>query len=282
MSDSRVLSRRPQYTEAELRTGSAELPGFECPGNIRTIFKDPLNGFDAWRSVLSMTLVSRLRGELHVLTGKRTAEGNTTHVNVASTPTMRLPRPFASVLLAHNDIPFCLDGKIDPLHPFVSESLYPSVASLPDAEDVLASPVGSLLALKLGLGEVMESAKQPIGSTSLARCVIGFSYLSDNDSEEPLYEPLVMLGAIVGLNEDIARQVPAVTSSYANLGWTPVGRYVHGVKTRSLLEVMPTASPTDEIEVCIRGLCNVTSSAIVSSPDEIQLHLTENGILKQI
>lgn len=280
MSESRVYTRRPQYTEAEIRANAAKLPGFDSPGNIKDIFT-PYEDRYVWQSVLSVTVVSRLEGALHVLTGKRTAGGNATHVNVASTPTTRVPVPHASFFLV-DDVPFCLNGEIKPSRPFVSKSLSPSVASLPESTDVLAAPVGSLLAAKLGLGCAMESASRPVGCTSLARCVAGFSYLADNDSGEPLYEPLVMFGAVVGLDPTVARQIPIETKSYSNLGWAPLAQYVRGVKTRSVLEVIPSASPDDELEVCVRGLCNATSLAIVSDPDEIQRHITEEGILPRL
>jgi len=230
--------------------------------------------------VLSATVVTRFNEGLQVLTGKRTAEANATHANVASTPTMRIPDEEAGLLLPDH-VPFCLSGSINPQKPFVSESLTPSVAGLPDSRDVLAAKVTDLLALKLGLGQALESSRQSIGRTSLARCVVGFSYLEDSSSGKPLFEPLIMLGAIVGLDQKIAEQIPSATASYSNLGWTPLATYVHGVATKTLLEVIPTAKPEDELKVCVRGLCNATSSAILSTTTEIQHHLTEEGILPE-
>ena len=281
MSDSRVFTRRPQYTAAEIHANAEMLPGFAKPGDVQDIFADPFNNFYAWQAVLSVTVVTQIDGVLHVLTGKRTAEGNDTHVNVASTPTMRVPEPHASFFVTDN-ASFCLDGKIDPLRPFVSESLQPSVALLPDARDVLASQVGHVLALKLDLGPAMESATRPIGRTSLARYIVGFSYLEDNALGESLYEPLVMFGAVVGLDPEVALQIPPATKSYRNLGWTPLNEYVDGIKMRSVIKVIPSALPGDELEVCVRGLCNATSSAIVASPAEIQPHMTEGGILQEL
>jgi hypothetical protein len=277
MNYSAIKTSRPQYTEAEIRSRSDYLPGFTEPGDIFDIFENAdVNSL--WQPVLSTTIVTRLDDTLHVLTGKRSSAGNATHVNVASTPTMRIPPQDMGKLIAENT-PFCLLGNIDPLHPFVSESLSPSVTGIPDSSDVLGAKVGNLLALKFQLGSVLESTKQTIGRASLARCVAGFRYLDDNSSGEPLYEPLIMFGAIVGLDSEIAKQIPEETSSYSNLGWTPIEQYVHGVKTRTLLEVIPNASPDDELEVCVRGLCNATSSAILSDLTEIQYHLTEDGIL---
>ncbi|HSW98316.1 MAG TPA: hypothetical protein VLF71_00595 [Candidatus Saccharimonadales bacterium] len=235
-----------------------------------------------WQPVLSTTVVTRRDGALCVLTGKRRAEGNATHVNIASTPTMRIPNEEAAVLLSGGE-PFFLDGVINPSRPFVSESLAPSVTVLPDSRDPLAAKVGSLLASKLGLGTALESTKGSIGRASIARCVAGFSYVGDRlagDGAEtiPLYEPLIMFGAVVSLEPEAAEQIPPETVSYSNLGWAPIGGYVHGVATRTLLEVIPGASPEDELEVCVRGLCNATSAAILSDPAEIQRHLTEEGV----
>lgn len=274
------MSSRPQYTADQLRLHSKYLPGFSVPGDVFASLEDRSNE-TLWQPVLSATIVANLDGELHVLTGNRIAEGNKTHVDVASTPTMRIPAQEAGMLLAEA-IPFCLEGDISPMRPFVSESLSPSVANVPNNADVLAAKIGHLMALKLGLGRELERAMKPIGRTSLARCIVGFSYLEDDVLGEPLYEPLIMLAAIVGLDAEVARKIPERTSSYSHLGWTELSRYTHGVATKNLSEVLAAATPTDELEVCIRGLCNATSSAIVSDPGEIQRQLTEDGILTKI
>jgi hypothetical protein len=256
-----------------------DLPGFSEPSDVFTLLEDGWK--TRWQTVLSTTVVANLDGGLHVLTGNRIAEGNRTHVNVASTPTMRIPSLEAGLLLAES-IPFCLSGNIEPMKPFVSKSLGPSVAAVPDNSDELGSKVGNLLALKLGLGQAIERARKPIGRASIARCIIGFSYIEDNASGEPLYEPLIMLGAVVGLEEEAARTIPDRTSSYSHLGWTELHRYTHGVATKNLREVLVAAEPADELEVCVRGLCNATSSTIVNDAEEIQRHLTEDGILSRI
>lgn len=138
-----ITTSRPQYTEKQTYAYAGDLPGFIEPGDVYRILEDMPAQESRWQPVLSTTIVSRLNGQLHVLTGKRTAGGNTTHVNVASTPTMRVPPQEAGLLLAES-VPFCLSGRINPLRPFVSESLSPSMAWLPDSSDVLASKVGSL------------------------------------------------------------------------------------------------------------------------------------------
>lgn len=272
---------RPRYTEADICSFRYdELPGFSREADVSHLFAN-IDAPSLWQPVLSATIVTRLKSGLHVLTGKRTSIANTTHTNVASTPTMRIPTQEAGMFLVEQT-PFNLQGVIDPLRPFVSHSIYPSVVKLPDNTDPLASKVCALLASKLQLGSALESAQnQAVGRASLARYIVGFSYLEDNASGDPLYEPLAMLGTIVGLDSKIAEQIPSSTPSYSNLGWTPIGRYVHGVATKSLLEVIPTASPEDEIEVCIRGLCNATSSTILADPTEIQHHLSEAGMLPQ-
>lgn len=272
---------RPQYTETEIHAFSPDkLPGFSAAADVSCLFAS-IDAPSLWQPGLSLTIVTRLHGRLCVLTGKRTAIANKTHVNVASTPTMRLPTQEAQLLLAERAL-FNLYGIIDPLRPFVSKSLCPSVARLPNNTDPLAAKVCSLLASKLQLGSAIESAQnQEIGRASLARYTVGFSYLEDNSRGEPLYEPLVLLGTVVGLDTKIAEQIPTNTPSYSNLGWAPIGQYVHGVATKSLLEVIPTASPEDEIEVCVKGLCNVTSSTILTDSSEVQRHLSEDGFLSR-
>lgn len=147
--------------------------------------------------------------------------------------------------------------------------------------DVLAAKVGHLMALKLGLAQELERAEKPIARASVARCIVGFSYLDDDSSGEPLYAPLIMLGAVVGLDAGIARKIQP-TNSYSHLGWVDIGRYTHGVATKNLSEVLFATKPSDELTVCVRGLCNATSTAIVSNPAEIHRHLTEEGILASL
>lgn len=281
MDNSRLEPLRPLFTEAEIRANAlkGELPGFLEQSDVVSAVKDGyLNG---WQPVFSTTFVSRLDGELHVLTGTRSAEANTTHVNVASTPTIRVSIDEVDPLV-YGRVPFYLAGKIDPSRPYVSNSLAPAARGIPDSTSILSGRVGYIMALKLGLAEALENAQAPIGRASLARCVIGFSYLEDNERDEPLYEPLIMLGAIVGLNVQVAEQVPDRTSSYGHLGWTPIDSYVRGIATKNLLDVIPAAQPRDELEVCIRGLCNATSSSILATPDEIQYHMTEGWVINPI
>lgn len=268
---------RPQYTLEQIHAYSDELPGFNESADALEVLYDMQYMDNRWQPVLSATVVTRINNELHVLTGARGDEGNTTHVNVASTPTMRIPQQEARSLIVNTDdaVPFCLFGEVEPSAPFVSRSLEPGTADVPDNTDPLSSKVSHLLALKLGLGSALERAREPIGHASLARCVIGFSYLHDDSSGQALYEPLIMLGAVVGLEPEIAMQIPAQTDSYNRLGWARIDRYAKGVATKTLIEVMPNAQFSDELEVCVRGLCNATSSNIVSGYSDIQHHLTE-------
>lgn len=280
--DNRIRMSRPHYTEAEIRDHSEQLPGFSEPGTIWRAYNEfkgeTIGEGSLWQPVLSATIVSEFDGAMHVLTGNRTSEGNRTHINVASTPTMRLSSAVAALIMGE-ETPFCLDGNINPAHPFVSESQWPGVEGLPDSQGTLASQVGNLLAMKLDLGRAMETSPDLLGRTSLARHTVGFSYLEDSDIGEPLYEPLILFGAVVGLTREAAELIPKETQSYSHLGWAPIEQYVKGVEDKSVLDVIPSARPTDELEVCVRGLCNATSSAIVSDPVEIKRHLTENYIL---
>lgn len=272
--------RRPQYTTKEIHQEKKRLPGFDSQGDVFDIFNNtaPINE-SLWQAVLSLTVVTYINKELHVLAGKRTAEGNATHVNVASTPTMRLAYPNAGPLIGEH-VPFNLSGEIDPLRPFVSQTLYPSVAMVPDNTDVLSAPVGHLLAQKLELGPLLETSRRAIGRASLARCIAGFSYLEDTPSGEPLYEPLIMFGALVGLSSEAARQIPKETVSYSNLGWVPIDQYREGVASKRVLDVLPNANPHDELEVCVRGLCNTTSINILSNKTDIERHLSEDSVLE--
>jgi hypothetical protein len=281
MSSSPAELNRPQYTVEEMHMYADHLPGFEKTAEMSDIFGDLDTCEDSlWQPVLSATIVTKLDGVFHVLTGKRTAEGNTTHVNVASTPTMRLS-PHEAGLFLLDKIPFCLNGEVNPLRPFVSESVDPSVARLPDSTDILSTRVAYLLALKLQLGTALEVAREPIGRASIARYIAGFSH-TGYESSEPVFEPLIMFGAVVGLRSGIAQQIPEETVSYANLGWAPIDQYVHGVATRTVTEVIPNASLADELEVCVKGLCNATSSTILRDPHEIQYHLSEGGVMDEL
>lgn len=56
-----------------------------------------------------------------------------------------------------------------------------------------------------------------------------------------------------------------------------IERYVHGVQTKTLREVIPGAAPEDELGVCVMGLCNATSMAIVDNPAEIGTSLPKRN-----
>ncbi|MEU6479729.1 hypothetical protein ABZ858_23100 [Streptomyces sp. NPDC047017] len=146
---------------------------------------------------------------------------------------------------------------------------------VPDPSSELSYLVGDLVARKLGGGRAMESAsrERPLGTCRFSMIGAGFSYVadrptSDPESPEPLYEPLLMFGAVLEL-EDYTL-IPEHTDSYKDLCWTAPADYAEGVRTKRIESFNPKfldladEADSDRVTVCARGLCLQTTNKVIA------------------
>lgn len=266
------------YAESEL---DGTLTGFRSRGPAT--LQECLQPGTLWQPVFQLTVMANTGEGRSVLTGTRRAESNPTHPNVISTPTSMLPLEFArccfesmagsAVDLASIHLTELRADDLRTVARFPEDGQPRSV--VPDPSCALPYLVGDLLARKLGCEGAMEAAsrEKPLGRCRLSMIGAGFSYVADRPTEdpetpEPLFEPLLMFGAILELEDPTV--IPEHTSSYKDLCWTAPEDYAEGVRTKRIesfnpkfLDVADT-SDSDSVTVCARGLCLQTTNKVLA------------------
>lgn len=264
------------YAESEL---DGKLTGFRSRGPAT--LAECLAPGTLWQPVFQMTVMAHTKKGRSVLTGTRRADSNPTHPNVISTPTSMLPLEFARCYAegitasATEAVPVHLtELRADDLRTVVR---LPDTARgvIPDPSSALPFLAGDLLARKLGGEGAMEAAsrEKPLGTCRFSMVGAGFSYVADRptddpESPEPLFEPLLMFGAILELDDPAV--IPEHTASYKDLCWTSPEDYAEGVRTKRIESFNPKfldradEADSDAVTVCARGLCLQTTHKVLT------------------
>ncbi|GAB7028776.1 hypothetical protein AB0G35_28205 [Streptomyces sp. NPDC021749] len=264
--------------------GAAELDGVLAGFRSRgpATLRECLEPGTLWQPVLQVTVMANTDDGPRVLTGTRRADTNPTHPNVISTPTSMLPLSFARCYAES-----IADSAVEtaPIHftelradDLRTMARFPETAvrnPVPDPSSELSYVVGDLLARKLGGGSAMESASRvkPLGTCRFSMIGAGFSYVADRpttdpESPEPLYEPLLMFGAVLELTDHTV--IPEHTDSYKDLCWTAPADYAEGVRTKRIESFNPKflniadEADSDSVTVCARGLCLQTTNKVIA------------------
>ncbi|GAA3487878.1 hypothetical protein [Streptomyces cremeus] len=265
------------YAESEL---DGILTGFRSRGPAS--LQECLELGTLWQPVFQVTIMANTENGFSVLTGTRRADSNPTHPNVISTPTSMLPLEFARcyferVAESATDLaPIYFRGiRADDLRTVARFSETQQRTAVPDPSSALSFLVGDLLARKLGCEGAMEAAsrEKPLGSCHLSMVGAGFSYVADRptadpEAPEPLYEPLLMFGAILELKDPGI--IPEHTSSYKDLCWTSPEDFAEGVRTKRIESFNPKfldladQADSDTVTVCARGLCLQTTNKVLA------------------
>ncbi|PJI99921.1 hypothetical protein BX264_0192 [Streptomyces sp. 2333.5] len=265
------------YAESEL---DGKLTGFRSRGPAT--LTECLAPGTLWQPVFQMTIMANTKNGRSVLTGTRRADSNPTHPNVISTPTSMLPLEFArcyfdSIAASATDlVPVHLtELRADDLRTVVRLPESAARGVVPDPSSALSFLAGDLLARKLGCEGAMEAAsrEKPLGTCRFSMVGAGFSYVADRPTEdpenpEPLYEPLLMFGAILELHDPTV--IPEQTASYKDLCWTSPEDYAEGVRTKRIESFNPKfldradEADSDSVTVCARGLCLQTTHKVLT------------------
>lgn len=264
------------YTMEQL--SEANLPGFHTPAALSEVLAPQTD----WQTVLSLSMLTQGDNGLMIQTGIRREDTNFTHPGVVSTPTGRVPRRLAHQLLrdkyenrVQGDSLVHL-AEVNPQRPQVIASLSGNAEPLPNSEAVLPFLASALMASKLGCAQVLEQAttENPLGTVSLSTIMAGFSYASDEQaSGEPLFEPLIMLGAVADIKDPgILSQT---TEAYRQVSWVDLDEFRKGFATRRANILIPNITPEEEVKVCVRGLCLATSGAAISDETSLTAHIQQ-------
>ncbi|HYH75542.1 MAG TPA: hypothetical protein VD735_06305 [Candidatus Saccharimonadales bacterium] len=290
--------RLPCFTEAQLRSPDGpNLPGLWAPARIDPA--DPYAFFrdTDWRPVLNLAIVTEAISEsgqtsLRLLTGSR-PESEQTHPNVVSTPTQWMTdRPrlellleqafFAPHILGNTTTSAGLAvnpelhlGEINPSRFGVIANVEPHPVSIGGVTPPLGFFTQKLLADKLGFDswyapspkeKLAATGLHPsIGSVSLSRLLAGFSYVGENEHDDPLYEPIVMVGGV--MHTPFPKLFARSTPRYDNLTFTSLSAFPQNVRNREVGNLIQLDAEYNEIMMCVRGLCLTTGAEMSSGPD---------------
>lgn len=264
------------YTEEELY--SLNLPGFMSEATLSEALAQDTD----WQTVLSLTLVNQSENGFEIQDGIRRRETNPTHPDVVSTPTGRVPKSVARILVEQkfaaesHEEPFWEIDEVAPQRPKVVTQLKGNIETLPNNEAILPFIAAGLLARKLGCAPALEraGAEKPFGTVSLSTVLAGFSYAADRfeaGQEIHLFEPLLMLGAIVDVADKSS--LPVDSESYRAISWVKFSDYRQGFAGRAADMLIPGITAEDQVKVCVRGLCLATSNATIENPAHIAEHV---------
>ena len=265
------------YAASEL---DGTLTGFRSRGPAT--LSECLASGTLWQPVFQCTIMANTGDGMSVLTGTRRADSNPTHPNVISTPTSMLPLEFAR---CYADGMASSAAELAPVHltelradDLRTVARFPEDGQrnvVPDPSSALSFLVGDLLARKLGCEAAMEAAsrEKPLGTCRFSMIGAGFSYVADRptadpESPEPLFEPLLMFGAVLELDDPAL--IPENTSSYKDLCWTSPADYAEGVRTKRIESFNPKfldladETDSDTVTVCARGLCLQTTHKVLA------------------
>jgi hypothetical protein len=273
------MAEIPTYNLEQL--GNLNLPGYQQPARLCQIV-DPSTD---WWPVLSLSIFRKNPEnprQLQILTGVR--HNTTTHDGVVSTPTGQISKQHAVELALERHMWFemtpdqessnnylleCLSETAPLTQEFGTLVYYPPNQTRLGSINFLTILSHDVLARKLSFPPSSELRKKhdpitsPLGSVSLNRVIYGFSYVDDEPyTDKPLFEPIVMFGAAVLLNEEGVKLVPSENNKYRNLGWTSnSATFSDDVFKKDVFNLSPT-SGDEAVMFCARGLCLATSAAV--------------------
>lgn len=222
-----LLAPRVHHAPEPAWGGSKLLPGLH-------------RSLTSYLPVLALTVFTGSAGHRQILVGVRDPKANSTHPDVASVPTRRVPE-----LLAREWQHRIRRGGDEP------GDEYPG----------LRSEITALLGLKLGLADSLERGEVEfrVGSVGASQ---GISVIGEDAADQPITENLTMFNVEVVLERGGDR-IPASTASYSSLVWADPNAFVRMVE---LHEVEQLGAGLDAL-VCAYGLCLRTSQALLGDPD---------------
>jgi hypothetical protein len=179
---------------------------------------------------------------------------NSTHGDVISVPTMRVPAPLFDSLLPSIGSYEDERGKTTIYSIEQADSIEQSDNVCLDGHNPLIFTVEGILAQKLGVADQLELGQLTFNAVLAAKGVGTSVY------HEPVrrFEQIRMAGIVVEVTGG-ADLVPSTTASYSRILWVPVKDFLHAVETRN-----PAAVGLDPFKFCIHGLCIATTYDILA------------------
>lgn len=182
-----------------------------------------------------------------ILVGVRDPETNSTHPNVLSVPTKRVPED----VLGRIEVEIIKEDSVGASNTYILKELDPDPRA--NGHNNLFFAVKSILAEKLGLSEQLELGEVSF-RTRLEAIVLGTVRHPEFEEKTCMYNAVVLLSG--------ASHVPDYTSSYRSLIWCPVDKFIRAAETKDLTAISIELSP---FEYCMHGLCVMSSFNVLSA-----------------
>jgi hypothetical protein len=207
------------------------------------------------QAVLALTIIDgstihlgRIDEETKVLLAVRNPNTNSTHPNVISVPTQRIPQSMLENLISSTPVhhqdqqsgTMILGGDIFD-------------ANTTNGSNALIFGVESLLSRKLGLADYLENNKVRF-VVRLAGVVTGVVTHPDHS------ENTSMINAVVIITEG-AQFFPTSSASYSHIIWTNVSTFFKTAAEKNSLLLSSDLSP---FEYCIHGLCIMSAYNVIA------------------
>lgn len=202
--------------------------------------------------VVSLLLFRDVTREEVLLGVRRPSVTSPRHMDVLSTPTMRVPMPLMLQLLSAErvsleDVPSPWFRRLDGARSWKIGIPY----SLTSVEAFIAE---ALITRKLGLTDELINGRL-VGELFLT--ALAYDLIYDEAGGE---ERTLMLTMACVLSEPV--DLPGHTACYSRLDWVPTNQVGDAVKNRDPLMLLPGASV---FEVCLHGLCVRSAAYAIES-----------------
>jgi hypothetical protein len=251
-------------------------------------------------SILNLTILDastltpdgRVSADTRIQVGVRSAEVNTTHPMVISTPTQRIPDVLFNAILERSEavaygkeLELSFPEQFLSIETFESDTLFDSERY--SGHEPVIYAVNSLLTQKFGAGSALERGQIRYRATPASLIVGAVLYdnldsLSDAlqpkrdgivsrsiqiDSDEgPLFKEYHRMCSILVLLEG-AEHLPESTPSYSEIRWISVAEYQQMSRSRSLIHIGDQFSE-QSLDYCIHGMCLCSSFVVLDRENQ--------------
>lgn len=205
--------------------------------------------------VLALTILDgktlragRIALETRVVLAVRDPTTNTSHPNVVSVPTQRIPQGVFDSIARPVDRQKSSDASTE----FFTESALANADTNGHSDLIFA--VNSLLSSKMSLSESLE--RKALQYEAYARALVTGTVVHSDYSE-----PTAMLNVVVVVKEG-ADYFPQRTASYSHIFWSPISLFLETARSKNPLLLDPILNPFD---YCIHGMCIKSSFNVLAA-----------------
>lgn len=248
-------------------------------------------------SILNLTILDastltpdgKVTADTRIQVGVRSAEVNTTHPMVISTPTQRIPDVLFNALLDRSkavdygkELELSFPEQFLSIHTFDYDTLFDNERY--SSHEPVIYAVNSLLTQKFGAGSALERGQIRYRATPASLIVGAVLYdnldnLSDtlqskrdgivsrsiqidsDEGEAALFKEYHQMCSVLVLL-DGAEHIPDSTPSYSEIRWISVAEYQQMSRSRSLIHIGDQFSE-QSLDYCIHGMCLCSSFVVL-------------------